>query len=389
MPEPETSTSRFDSLAFTLARYREVKPRLACDPTARDDAEINAWMFMARAKLRELIGLLPEERVELEPVYGELARKDDYGRRALSFATRPDLSACGYLLVPDGAKAGGPAVLCVPGRGRGVDEIVGTDDDGKDRGHLDGHQQDFAVQCARQGYVTLAMEPLGFGRRRDPAAMLQGAGRSSCQSAAGAALMLGETMIGWRTRDAMRALDLLASLPEVDPNRMAMLGISGGGTVTLYTAAALDDQVKAAVLSGSFCTFKDSILSLPHCIDNYVPDISTWFEAADLAGLIAPRPLFIENGKADPIFPKGASLRRSRPPRRSIRGGGFRIGSIRQASAAGTSLTGRPRSDAWRNGCRTLIRAAFFFGNRIGVPRQSATGSEYGTLVIGDGSSTG
>jgi dienelactone hydrolase len=303
MPDPETSTPRFDSLAYTLARYRGITPRLACDPTARDDAEVNAWMLMARAKLRELIGPFPEERVALNPSYGEPTRKDGYSRRALTFDTRHDLSAFGYLLIPDGARTGAPAVFCVPGHGRGVDEIVGIDDEGKDRDHLDGYQHDFAVQCVRQGYVTLAIEPLGFGRRRDPAARASGAGRSSCQPAAGAALMLGETMIGWRTWDAMRALDLLASRPEVDPKRMAMMGISGGGTVTMYTAA-LDDRVKAAVLSGSFCTFKDSIFSLSHCIDNYVPDILTWFEAADLAGLIAPRALFVENGKDDLIFPQ-------------------------------------------------------------------------------------
>jgi dienelactone hydrolase len=145
--------------------------------------------------------------------------------------------AFGYLLVPEGLKQPGPAVLCVPGHGRGVDEIVGIADDGSDRDHLDGYQHDFAVQCAQKGYVTLALEPLGFGHRRDEAARKKGKSASSCQPAAGAALMLGETMVGWRTFDALRALDLLAGLPEVNPGRIAMMGISGGGTISLYAAA--------------------------------------------------------------------------------------------------------------------------------------------------------
>jgi dienelactone hydrolase len=115
--------------------------------------------------------------------------------------------------------------------------------------------------------------------------------------------MLGETMAGWRAWDAVRALDLLETLPEVDPKRMAMMGISGGGTVILY-AAALDERVKVAVLSGSFCTFRDSIFSRSHCIDNYVPGILRWFEVADITGLIAPRYLFCESGTQDDIFPE-------------------------------------------------------------------------------------
>ena len=140
--------------------------------------------------------------------------------------------------------------------------------------------------------------------------------------------MLGETMVGWRVWDTLRAIDLLETRPEVDPKRVAMMGISGGGTVALY-AAALDERVKAAVLSCSFCTFRDSIYSVAHCIDNYVPGILRDFEVADIAGLIAPRYLFAENGLDDDIFPVAgvrdglratvasstAACRRSRRPR--------------------------------------------------------------------------
>jgi acetyl esterase/lipase len=117
-----------------------------------------------------------------------------------------------------------------------------------------------------------------------------------------AALMLGETLLGWRVWDALRAVDFLETRTEVAPARIAMMGISGGGTITLY-AAALDERIRAAVLSCSFCTFRDSIFSVAHCIDNYVPGILNWFEASDLAGLIAPRFLFAENGLDDAIFP--------------------------------------------------------------------------------------
>jgi dienelactone hydrolase len=110
-------------------------------------------------------------------------------------------------------------------------------------------------------------------------------------------------MIGWRVWDVMRAIDWLVTREEVDPGRVALVGISGGGTVALYTAA-LDVRVAATVLSCSFCTFRDSIFSISHCIDNYVPGILKWFEMADLAGMVAPRALFVEGGSGDPLFPE-------------------------------------------------------------------------------------
>ena len=51
------------------------------------------------------------------------------------------------------------------------------------------------------------------------------------------------------------------------------------------------------MVSGYLNTFEHSIGSLSHCIDNYVPGILNWAEMHDVAGLIAPRPLFVESGE--------------------------------------------------------------------------------------------
>jgi len=48
-------------------------------------------------------------------------------------------------------------------------------------------------------------------------------------------------------------------------------------------------------------------MSISHCIDNYVPGILNYAEMYDVAGLIAPRPLFVESGEKDNIFPIAAS----------------------------------------------------------------------------------
>jgi dienelactone hydrolase len=113
-------------------------------------------------------------------------------------------------------------------------------------------------------------------------------------------------MIGWRVYDVMRTVDWIETRRELDAKRVGLMGISGGGTCTTF-ASALEPRIKAAMISGYLNTFRDSIVSLAHCIDNYVPGILNWAEMYDVAGLIAPRPLFVESGERDNIFPIAAS----------------------------------------------------------------------------------
>src|SRR4029079_12088996 len=85
------------------------------------------------------------------------------------------------------------------------------------------------------------------------------------------------------------------------------MGIWGGGTARLF-AAGLEPRLKVALVSGYLNTFRDSVGSLAHCIDNYVPGVLHWAEMHDIAGLLAPRPLFVESGEKDNIFPVRASV---------------------------------------------------------------------------------
>jgi dienelactone hydrolase len=97
-------------------------------------------------------------------------------------------------------------------------------------------------------------------------------------------------------------LDYLAARGDVDMKRVGVMGNSGGGTISMY-AAALLPRLSFAMPSCSFCTFADSIMSIYHCGDNYIPGILQYAEAADVMGLFAPKPLVIVTGRQDPIFP--------------------------------------------------------------------------------------
>ncbi len=289
-----------DTLAFSHQLYDETSRQLAFQATTVAEAE--AWQQELRAKLVELVGGFPKKRCDLRQEVLDSREFPVYIRETVQFQSRPDMDVFGYLLFPRNFSAPSPIILCLAGHGRGVDDIVGIEEDGSMRPEYGGYQNDFALQCVEHGYAVFAIEQFGFGHRRDSNARQKGAAHSSCQPSAGAALLLGQTMIGWRVYDAMRAIDYLATRPEIDINRVGVMGISGGGTTTFF-AAALDQRFKAAVVSGYFNTFRDSLLSLSHCMDNYIPGVLKYAEMYDIAGLIAPRALFVESGIQDTIFP--------------------------------------------------------------------------------------
>lgn len=298
--EDKVQARKLDSLDFSLDEYRSAPLRLRF--RARSRAEAILWQKQLREKLISLMGGFPATKCPLKAEVIDQRKLDGYTRERVVFQSRPNMSVFAYLLVPDGARQPRAAVICLPGHGRGVDPVAGVDDNGELDTTGKEYQHSFAEQAVKQGFVTLAVEMIGFGCRRDPAARKKGAAASSCQPAAGAALLLGNTMAAWRTYDVIRALDYLATRPEVDAQRIGCMGISGGGTVTLY-AAAVDRRIRAAVLSGSFALYRDCIFSIAHCIDNYVPGMLRWAEMPDVAGLIAPQPVFVESGERDNIFP--------------------------------------------------------------------------------------
>ena len=278
-----------DPHKYALQRLSTLRTEFAWK---RGDGE--AWSRALRKRLCEAVGLPVDREVPLEVELIERRTFDGYERETLHFTGQPGMRVFAYLLIPHGIASRGPAVFCVPGHGPGVDILVGE--------APQDYQNQFALQSVRSGFVTLAIEQISFGHRMSAGTTDKG---SSCVRDSMAALMFGSTMIGWRCFDASRGYDLLASRPEVDPNRIAIMSISGGG-LTAFWAACLDERFAASVVSGYFNTFFDSILSIEHCVDNFAPGLANIVEMPDLAALIAPRKLFVESGTEDPIFPSQA-----------------------------------------------------------------------------------
>ena len=302
--ESKVDLNAFDPVRYTMARHASAPLRMAF--RARSRREAGEWQKQLRAKITELLGGFPTQRAALAPQTLEVRDFPAYRREKFVFQSRPGVYVLGYLLTPKGAVTPQAALICLPGHGRGVDDIVGIDAEGRDRTTRVTYQYDFAIQAVEQGLAAVAIEMMAFGCRRDPITKRRNLDTSACQPTAGSALLVGETMLGWRTWDVMRTVDWIETRKELDAARVGCVGISGGGTCALF-AGALEPRLRAVMMSCALNTFRDSIMSVSHCIDNYVPGILNWAEMYDVAGLTAPRPLFAEAGEKDNIFPVAAS----------------------------------------------------------------------------------
>ena len=107
--------------------------------------------------------------------------------------------------------------------------------------------------------------------------------------------------------NARRAVDYLASRPDIDPKRIGATGRSGGGMTTFYLAA-IDERIRAsAPVSGTLSTnqWVKQRLTFAHCDCQY-PVNSYGMLYGEIGALIAPRPQLQANADADPGFPMDA-----------------------------------------------------------------------------------
>ena len=210
-----------------------------------------------------------------------------------------------HLLIPKGQHGRHPVMICLQGHSSGMHISLGRAKSEQDRITIEENHEDFGIQAVQNGFAALVIEQRCFGERSDSRPASAKTFGFGCHNASMGELLLGRTMIGLRVWDVSRAIDAIAEFEDVDLDRIACMGNSGGGTVTYY-AACTDNRIKAAMPSCSVCTYKDSIGSIDHCVCNFIPGVMSHFDIGDLAGLVAPKILVVVAGVKDPIFPINA-----------------------------------------------------------------------------------
>lgn len=273
----------------------------SAEPSAafRPDRDLKAWRVELAQRLEQVIGAMPAA-VPLDVRVEWTRERDGYTETRFVFTAEPGADVPCHLLVPTPTEAPPPVMVCLQGHSPGMHVSLARTPDGEPTA-VEG-DRDFAMQAVAHGYAALTIEQRCFGERVDRRPPEARSLPGTCQHAAHVAMLLGRTMIGERVFDVRRALDALETFDGLDTSRIACMGNSGGGTITWY-AACLEPRITAVMPSCSVCTYTDSIASLDHCCDNYLPGALQYFDMPDLAGLIAPRPLVVVAGRDDPIFP--------------------------------------------------------------------------------------
>lgn len=239
---------------------------------------------------------------------GNTLEYKEYSLQKYYFELCENLKTAVYLLTPKKINATAPAVVALCGHGYGVRQILGISKSGnkKHTRYLDNYQKNFAVELAKRGCVVAAPELFGFGEARLKKDLIKPFYISSCDELSHHLLPYGLTTASIRVMQAVACGKILLNQKFVDPERLGIMGISGGGLTALY-ASVIDESFKKIVISGYVNTFKSSILSTWHCPDNYIPNILTVGEIYDFAASLAPRELLIESGTKDKLFPIEAS----------------------------------------------------------------------------------
>ena len=263
--------------------------------------DVRQWQKQLRPKLGELIGGLEIDRPPLN-VRQLWQRDHPLGSiEKIVFTSEPYVDIPAYVCLPKDAAPPYVWMICLQGHSTGMHLSIGVDQDDEITPIEVEGDRDFALGCMERGIAALCIEQRSFGERGEQKQEMIDQ-FNTCHDAVMHALMLGRTMAGERVYDVDRAIDYLLTRDDVDPDRIGVMGNSGGGTISMY-AAALLPRIAFAMPSCNFCTFRDSIMSIYHCGDNYIPHLLKYAEAADVMGLVAPKPVVIVNGQEDYIFP--------------------------------------------------------------------------------------
>ncbi len=284
---PPSSEIQFSSAELLDHNFADHKPRLSFVPTYRDDAWRD-WRIQLLPELREQLGPFPDEAFPLNPRIVSTESYDKITIHKVIYHSREDAPIPAYLSIPKGVTAKTPAVLCIHGHVPGGKESV-ISGDGE-------FGSPYGRDLAEQGVITLCPDNAGMGERAHPS--------GGCDFLWRRLNYLGYDLTGYRVYDLMRGVDYLQSLPEVDERRIGIAGLSGGCWLGIVHAA-LDERVQAAVLSGYFTTFAQTSW-FGHCICHHPKGIGELCEMPDIAGLIAPRSIFVEWGTEDvsrPVHP--------------------------------------------------------------------------------------
>ena len=257
----------------------------------RDYTSVEAFEKSVEANRRrwqEAVGAFKPDGTSLNPVLTPWYKDDRMTVWWLTVGLLGGLRGRGILALPKGRKDPAPLVIAQHGIGSSPERVFGLDDPSD-------VYKSYGRRLVEEGFAVIAPMNISGGPPRARMERL-------CK-------LLGKTLWGLEIYRTRRLLDYLETRHEIDVGRTGMYGISLGGAYTMFTAP-IEPRIKAAVICAWFnhrrnkMAVDDPRYSCFLSVNEehiWIPGWLREFTDSDLASLICPRPLLVEQGKADGI----------------------------------------------------------------------------------------
>ncbi len=243
-----------------------------------------------RNQLQEMLGLDPfPERTPLKAKITGTLESEEFTVEKLHFQSRPGLYVTANFYRPKHFAGKLPTILYVCGHG-------GKKVAGQSLGNKASYQH-HGAWFARNGYACLMIDTVQLGE-------IEGIHHGTYRYGMWWWNARGYSSAAVEAWNCIRALDYLETRPEVDANRFGVTGRSGGGAYSWWIAA-LDERIKVAVPVAGITSLQNHVVDgcvEGHCDCMYPVNTYRW-DFAQIAALVAPRPLLISNTDKDRIFP--------------------------------------------------------------------------------------
>jgi dienelactone hydrolase len=247
-----------------------------------------------RERLLAALGGPWPEPCDLRPERTSSEQLPGFRRERWTYEVEPGERVPAWLLVPDGVTAQSPAAaIGVWHQHNGNWKLGKTEPAGL--GGLPMHHT--GVELAKSGFVVLCPDMLCFGERQDPTGSLKDGDFERFEFLR---YVVAGKCLAWKNiLDLRRAVDFLASRPEVNADKLGCYGHSMGSTNT-WMVGPWEPRLKCLV--GNCCLPTYAAIHrtrILHCFPNFVPGIFPEHDTPDIAALIAPRSLHLNLGETD------------------------------------------------------------------------------------------
>jgi len=299
----ERSTNAYDSLQLWCQQWQP-----DCAFRGRTRLDFLTWRRAFWQHYRRCLGPWPEP----VPLRVKVMKEKDCGnhvRRKIIYDSTWGVTVPAYLLVPKGLRRHErrPGILAAHGHGAGKMDVVGVTREVGDKAmiaRMERLRYEYGLEAVRRGYVVIAPDWCPFGERRPPDWWVR-PGRDACNITDLAWLYFGRPLIAQNIWDGMRAVDVLAAHPNVDQRRLAVIGLSQGGTMAAHMLIN-DRRLRTGVVSGYLSTIRGDALNDRGrgntCGTQHVPGLLLHGDIPDMLGLAVPKPVLFEMGRKETCF---------------------------------------------------------------------------------------